>query len=303
MSRSSTIQLESVRLIQKMQLPESFVSIVNNIYLPLAEIIIYKNQAEPLFVSINGAQGTGKSTLTQFLKHLIEAESGLSVAAISLDDYYLTRAERIQLSKDVHPLFATRGVPGTHDLDLMTNTISALREKQACIIPRFDKAMDERCNDSMWTQYNSQPKKTVDIILFEGWCNHSPPQTDEELIKPINKLEELEDSSAIWRSYANDQLKNYQQKIFNHADMNIMLKAPDFNCIYEWRSLQEEKLRKTNSNNKNLQIMSKSDLNRFIQHYERISHHTLKHLPTTADIVIPIFNDHSINEILIKKSS
>jgi len=145
MGRSSTIQAESKRLIKKMQLPDSFVSIVNKIYLPLAEIIINRNQTEPLFISINGAQGTGKSTLTEFLKHLIEAESGLSVAGISLDDYYLTREERTQLAKDIHPLFATRGVPGTHDLSLMTNTISALREKKTCIIPRFDKAIDDRC--------------------------------------------------------------------------------------------------------------------------------------------------------------
>lgn len=285
-----------------MQLPDGFISIVNNIYLPLAEIIINKKQVEPLFISINGAQGTGKSTLTRFLKHLIEMESGLSVADISLDDFYLTREERIQLSKNIHPLFITRGVPGTHDLNLMKNAISALRNKQPCIIPRFDKSIDDRCNNNMWTQYNSDSKKTVDIILFEGWCNNSPQQSSEELIAPVNELEEYEDPNGIWRNYANDQLKNYHQQVFSHVDMSIMLKAPDFNCIYKWRSLQEEKLMRARSNEKDLKLMSSSELRRFIQHYERISRHTLEHLPATADIVIPVSNNHSIKNILVKKS-
>jgi len=284
----------SQQLIQQMQLPDSFMQIVERIYLPLVKIILNHKTQAPLFISINGAQGTGKSTLSKFLKYLIEAKTGDDVADISLDDFYATRQQRQQLAREVHPLLMTRGVPGTHDLDLMTSTLNTLLEGKTCDIPRFDKAMDDRMEKSQWTRVD----RPVKFVLFEGWCNHSPFQSDDELIEPVNELESSEDPQGIWRNYANEQLKHYHQEIFQHADMNIMLKAPDFEQIYEWRSLQEDKLRQNTLNSKQTRIMSVDELRRFIQHYERISRHTLAHLPDTANIVIPIDTDHSITEII-----
>jgi len=294
MSWTNKIQMISQTLIDEMQLPADFKQIVESIYLPLISHILDKKSDQPLFININGAQGTGKSTLTHFLKHLIEAETCFSVAAISLDDFYLTRSERETLAQSLHPLLQTRGVPGTHDVQLMENTLSKLLEGNTCSIPRFNKAVDDRYTQEHWTQCN----KSTDIILFEGWCNHSPPQNDKGLLTPINKLESTEDPEGIWRHYANDQLKYYHRKIFNHADMSIMLKAPDFEKIFEWRSLQEDKLKKNAKPSEQSHIMSAEELKRFIQHYERITRHTLQYLPTTADIVIPVAEDHSIKSII-----
>lgn len=292
MSFTNKTQEVSQALIAKMQLPADFKQIVESVYLPLIARILDKKSNKPLFISINGAQGTGKSTLSHFLKHLIEAESGFSVAEISLDDFYSTRAEREQLAKSVHPLLQTRGVPGTHDLKLMENTLSMLYEGDACLIPRFNKAMDDRYPHEQWTS----SKNNTDIVLFEGWCNHSPPQSDNELLSPINELESKEDTEGVWRHYANDKLKDYHAKVFDHADMTIMLKAPDFEKIYEWRSLQEEKLKQNTQDCEQSHIMSADKLKRFIQHYERITRYTLQHLPDRADIVIPIAADHSIEK-------
>lgn len=287
-------QTMSQTLIAQMQLPADFIEIVQSIYLPLMSAILQKKSDRPLLISINGAQGTGKSTLTYFLKHLIEAESGYSTVEMSLDDFYLTRTERQQLSESVHPLLKTRGVPGTHDIELLENTITTLLDGQAGKIPRFNKAVDDRSPAEKWTTCH----KSTDIILFEGWSNHSPVQTEQELATAINELEETEDKDAVWRHYANEQLKIYHSKIFNHADMTLMLKAPNFEKIYEWRSLQEEKLKQKTQSSDHSHVMSESQLQRFIQHYERITRHTLNHLPTLADIVIPIASDHSIEKII-----
>lgn len=223
---------------------------------------------------------------------MIEKQSGLSVAEISLDDFYSTRAERERLARSVHPLLQTRGVPGTHDLHLMENTLSMLLEGHACLIPRFNKATDERHSDDQWTSCS----KNTDIVLFEGWCNHSPAQGEQELLSPINELESEEDREGVWRHYANEQLKDYHIKIFNYANMSIMLKAPGFEKIYQWRSLQEEKLKQITEASEESLIMSPGKLKRFIQHYERITRHTLQNLPSKADIVIPIRADHSIEK-------
>jgi len=294
MSSINKTQIISQALMKKMQLPTEFERIVESIYLPLTALILNKKSDQPLFISINGAQGTGKSTLTHFLKHLIEAEAGFSVAEISLDDFYLTRAERKQLATSIHPLLQTRGAPGTHDIELMENTISMLLEGRRCMIPRFNKAMDDRHNEDEWTTSN----KDTNIVLFEGWCNHSPAQTSDELLIPVNELESEHDKEGVWRHYANDNLKRYHEKIFNYADMNIMLKAPDFENIFKWRSLQEEKLKQSTQSSKESQIMSSDKLKRFIQHYERITRNTLQHLPDTADIVIPVEADHSIKTFI-----
>jgi D-glycerate 3-kinase len=286
-------QAISQTLIDELQLPTNFQQIVESIYLPLTHHILDKKSDNPLFININGAQGTGKSTLTYFLKHLIEAETEFSVAAISLDDFYSTRSERQKLAQSLHPLLLTRGVPGTHDVQLMESTLSMILNGQACSIPRFNKALDDRYTEDQWTFC----KKNTDIILFEGWCNHSPVQSEKELSTPINKLESEEDPEGVWRHYANEQLKDYHLRIFSHADMSIMLKAPDFEKIYEWRSLQEDKLKQNSQSSHQSYIMPPDKLKRFIQHYERITRHTLLHLPETADIVIPVAADHSIKQI------
>lgn len=283
-------------MIGEMGLPAGFTSIISEIYLPLAGQILGRQRGQPLLISINGAQGTGKSTLTTFLKRIIESEQGMRVAEFSLDDFYLTRSGREQLAKKVHPLFITRGVPGTHDLPLMLDVIEALVAGRACKAPRFNKATDDRQPENAWQEYN----EPVDIILFEGWCNSSPAQRQEELAEPVNELEAREDSEGVWRDYSNEKLKRYNEQLFNNADMTIMLKAPDFEHIYEWRRLQEHKLRASTPPDQQHRIMDDEQLKRFIQHYERISRHTLKHLPAMADMVLPITPDHAITGIEYK---
>ena len=285
-------------LIEQLRLPHDFEMIVRDIYLPLSKIIVDKKQDQPMLVSINGAQGTGKSTLTSFLRHIIESQLSYHVAELSLDDFYSSRSRRQQLGREVHPLFVTRGVPGTHDAELIESVLDALMNRQPCTAPRFDKASDERCAESEWVVY-SEP---VDVILFEGWCNQSPAQSLDELVDPVNELEACEDAEGIWRHYANEQLVDYHERFFRHADISIMLNAVEFERIYAWRSLQEQKLRQaalaSTSATQQQHVMDDKQLKRFIQHYERISRHTLAHLPHSANVVLPIAADHSITGIV-----
>ena len=291
MTRYSLLtQQRCLALKQSLLLPESFTDVVQNFYSPLSEFILEKKQNKPILVSINGAQGTGKSTLTSFVKLILESEFNSHVAAISLDDFYKTRIERNQLAQEIHPLLKTRGVPGTHDLSMMENVVSAMLNKQSCTVPVFNKAIDDRLDQKDWINYD----KDIDIILFEGWCNNSQAQMSNELIDPINDLEEKEDPDAIWRHYANENLDKYYHRLFKHADIQIMLKAPDFDHVYQWRKIQEQKLKLTSRNDVENRIMNDDELNRFIQHFERITRHALDNLPSTTDVLIPIDASHSI---------
>jgi len=295
---ASTLE-HCLALSESMLLPDTFNTIIQNICFPLSHHIIEERKRGPMLVSINGAQGTGKSTLTAFIKLIIESEFKFRVASFSLDDFYYTRVEREQLGKDVHPLLVTRGVPGTHDVDLIENVLDSLLGGRGCDVPRFNKVFDDRCLPSEWMAYDN----SIDVILFEGWCNNSPVQSLTDLVNPINELEEKEDAQGLWRHYVNEKLDEYHQRIFNQVDMSVMLKAPDFEHIYSWRSLQEQKLKSDTLADQKTQIMSHAELNRFIQHYERISRHTLKHFPEIADLVIPVSSDHSMDRIIKKNDS
>lgn len=151
----------------------------------------------PLVVGICGAQGSGKSTLVARLAQRLDR-----VATLSLDDLYLTRAEREALARDVHPLLRTRGVPGTHDIDLGMAVMASLDRGAAVRLPRFDKAIDDRSPETSWPTAAANTR----VMLFEGWCVGALPQESEALAEPANALEREEDRDGTWRRYVNDML-------------------------------------------------------------------------------------------------
>src|SRR4026208_2618132 len=104
-------------LIEAEGLPGDYRDVVDRHWRPLSEEIAERWEGRPLIVGINGAQGSGKSTLCKCLEVLLVEHQQRGVT-VSLDDLYLTRAERLEAAMDHHPLFATRGVPGTHDIAL-----------------------------------------------------------------------------------------------------------------------------------------------------------------------------------------
>ena len=116
-------QIES--FISEHRLPDTFLKLIDDHYSPLAEWVVARRQpGKTLFLGINGAQGTGKSTLADYLRLALEIEYDWHVAVLSIDDFYLTKAERTQLAEDVHPLLVTRGVPGTHDIQMLADCLN-----------------------------------------------------------------------------------------------------------------------------------------------------------------------------------
>lgn len=251
------------------------------VYLPLAQWLNQQQEQGKRIIGVNGAQGSGKSTLCKLLAVLLQHGFGKSVAVLSLDDFYLTRAQRGELAKNIHPLLQTRGVPGTHDVALAIAVLSALRQGESVSLPRFDKAQDDRVAESRW-QCIDHP---VDIVLFEGWCVGALPQPVDALQSPVNALEAQQDAQAVWRKYVNARLADEYQTLFGLLDGLLMLQVPSFDKVYEWRALQESKLD---------QGMNAAQLQHFIMHYERLTRYMLSEMPQRADRVLRIGNDHQI---------
>ena len=264
-------------------------------YLPLTNWINEQHQSVPVVIGINGSQGSGKSTLSKILCNLLQQGFGKKVVTLSIDDLYKTRKQRFEMAESIHPLFKTRGVPGTHDIELAQSILSQLKQQTGPVrLPVFDKTTDDRKHEKYWPY----SKQSTDIILFEGWCIGSVPEHDSQLNQAINELEKNEDSDSNWRQYVNRQLATDYQQLFSMIDKLIMLKIPDFDKVFEWRTLQENKLRKSSTNKPSEQIMSNDELKRFIMHFERITRHTLNEMPERADIILEIDHNHQINQIL-----
>ncbi len=289
-------QIKSVvdEFILEQKLPNNFHQQVERYYLPLAEKILRRVSASNTapILGINGAQGSGKSTLAALLVPLLRALAGIRVVSLSIDDFYLSQDARKKLSQEVHPLLATRGVPGTHEVDLAMNTLKSLRLEGSVCLPAFDKAEDDRIPEYQW-QHILAP---VDLIILEGWCLGVTPEDESALVTPLNLLEANEDPQGHWRRYVNEALSKDYAQWFGMVDFWLFLKIPDFSFVQRWRWQQEAKLReRLQQEGKSLgKTLSPGSLERFIQHYERLTLQSLLVLPHRAEVVFKLNENQQI---------
>ncbi|MCW8885632.1 MAG: hypothetical protein OQK12_10325, partial [Motiliproteus sp.] len=301
------VEAEFSSTLKSLKIDIGLVEMLEAIYVPLGAWIYEKKQQKrgPLIIGINGAQGAGKSTLFTLLEVTLAEGFGQRVVGFSLDDIYKTRADRLKMAEQVHPLFVTRGVPGTHDVELGLNLLHELRSARPdkiTKIPVFDKSIDDRCPESVWQEWIG----TADIVILDGWCLGAQPQSDESLQQPINTLEEQEDPDGRWREYVNEELKGNYSRLFNMMDLLLMLKVPSMESVFEWRTLQEKKLAEridhSDSNSgEPLRIMGESEIRHFIMHYERLTREMLERMPEKADATLHLNENHKIDRIQINQ--
>jgi len=257
------------------------------------------NKKKPLIIGLAGGQGSGKTTISSILTLILKKYFKLNVFKVSIDDFYKTRKDRRLLSKNQHSLLMTRGVPGTHDIDLILKFFKKIKSKKfkSLETPKFNKAIDDRYKKSLWYKIKSKP----DVVIFEGWCVGAKAQTNKQLKKPINSLERVYDQSIKWRTHVNDQLKTKYKKLFSQLDGLLYLKAKNFNILREWRIKQERKLWLQSKNKKNLKIMSSGDIINFMQTYQRITQQMFKDAMKSSSIIMDLNSKHQIQKIKFKK--
>lgn len=268
-------------LIAAEHLGPGFAEVVEQIHRPIATRIARRHGelGRPILVGICGPQASGKSTATAVLKVLLQG-LGLRASHLSIDDVYLTRIERERLARRVHPLLATRGPPGTHDVDLLDAVTAKLLDGESLSLPSFDKAADDRRDPADWPRFDGP----ADLVMLEGWCVGMRPQPADMLATPVNALERDEDRDGVWRRFANDALAAYQP-VFERIDLLIQLRPPAFETVVGWRCEQEAKLRPRVAGRPDARVMTDDQVARFVQHYERLTRHALEEMPRRADVV------------------
>ena len=268
--------------------------------IPLCFWIIKKaSKKRPYFVGLAGGQGTGKTTISSLIKIILERYFKLKVFRISIDDFYKTRKERTNLSKRIHPMLLTRGVPGTHDVNMMLNFFRKAKSKKfrGLKLPTFNKAVDDRFNKKNWYNLKYKP----DVIIFEGWCVGAKSEKNSTLKKTINSMEKVNDQKQIWRKYVNQQLKLKYKKLYNQLNCLIYLKAKNFSLLQKWRLKQERKLWLKSKKKSNLKIMSTGDVLNFMQTYQRITQNMFRYMPKYASIILNLNSNHQIKSAVYKK--
>ena len=271
---------------------------LKKIYIPISFWIEnkYKKKGETLILGFSGGQGSGKTTVTGILKIILKKFFKRRIHVSSIDDFYKTLEDRNKISNKIHPLLKTRGVPGTHDINLVKNFFNIIRKKKfkKIKLPKFEKAMDNRLEKKYWFNIKQKPE----IVILEGWCVGARPQSNSLIKRPINILEKYEDKDLKWRKYVNEKLKKEYKKLFVMIDHFIFMKIPNFKVVFKWRLLQEKKLKKKSYSNK--KIMSYNEIKRFIMFYERITLQMIKDLSKSASVVIFLKTNHKIKKILFR---
>lgn len=234
---------------------------------------------ERTVLGLCGGQGAGKTTLAHMLVTEFERR-GVPATLLSLDDFYLSHAARQQLARSVHPLCATRGVPGTHDIAGLLAAVDAAFGESAFEVPVFDKGRDDR----------AAPRRVpggARVVIVEGWCIGARPQAREMLATAVNALEAGEDRDGAWRGWVNDALAGDYRRLGARLDYLVYLDPGAMERIVTFRLQQERGLPAA-------QRMSRAALERFVAHYERLTRWMQVDVPGRADVAVSVGDGHRI---------
>ena len=247
----------------------------------------------PYFICLTGGQGSGKTTMSEFIQLVLNEFCNKRTVGFSIDDLYKTQEERKKLADEIHPLCEVRGMPGTHDMSLgfdLLESLSKANNSSKTAIPAFNKPLDKHYPKNEWKVFRGKP----DFIFFDAWCGGVKPISENNWDPPINKLEEEMDPKGVWSKWSNQELSGDYQKFFSLIDLLILIRVPSMEHVFQSRWLQEQTLEKNTSNPEMLdKIMTQEEVYRFVMHYERLTRHILEDMPNYCDILID--RDESFN--------
>jgi D-glycerate 3-kinase len=246
-----------------------------------ARIAQLPREVIPPVVGLNGAQGSGKSTIAKLVAEALERFHDLRPALLSLDDFYLGLPPRYLMEREVHPLCVTRGVPGTHDVPTMVQTFDALDcagARTRTPLPTFDKVSDDRLAREVWPMFEGRPE----VVLLEGWCVGLQAEDVPDWTGPINALEAEMDPRGEWFQWSLAALRDDYRAIWRRIELLISIEMPqDFEMVIESRLRQEQGL----PENAEYPKMDREKISRFVQHYERFTRALWAAMPERADML------------------
>jgi D-glycerate 3-kinase len=188
-------------------------------------------------VGLSAPQGAGKSTLMRQVCRLAR-EDGLRAMSISIDDFYITRCEQIDLTARYsdNPYLQHRGYPGTHDIELGTRVLNALKsinEHGRVVVPSYDRSAHggggDRRPECNWPVVQAP----LDLAILEGWMLGFTAVSPEVLPDPhFHLINDNVRRYAAWHSY---------------LDAFVILEPEEPLFMLDWRVEAEERAKAAGS--------------------------------------------------------
>jgi D-glycerate 3-kinase len=245
---------------------------LNYLHESLSDLQSRPSPHTPLIISVSGPQGSGKSYLSDLLSGAIKSKYALKTTVISLDDWYLSHEDQLELAKKGNPLLKGRGLPGTHDFQTVKEFIEFIESgkeggdfhDKRLYVPRYDKSLYGGEGDRSKTEVEWIYSESIDVIILEGWFLGFIP-IDDQLIDV--EYTESEPTSVL-RKYkiddileVNDYLKRYTP-LWNLVDVSIFYSTDDITNVVRWRTEQEHELIKLKGEG-----MADEEIKKFLQRY------------------------------------
>ena len=263
---------------------------------PLLEKIINLHRLnKTIIIGIQGGQGTGKTTIVNFIRDILK-KLEYQVESFSIDDFYLIYKEREKLGEKYkdNPFYQIRGMPGTHRVKFLLDTLKKIKQGKEFELPIFDKSLHGAKGDVLKKTINV--KQRPDFVLFEGWCLGIPNVSIKELAE-ISKnnnlnLEKLDPNlkhSKLVLKFA----KRYQ-RIWKLLDYITMIKpsSPDFHKA--WRYNQEQELKKKTGSGK-----TKKEIGDFVDFYLPFTYVCYEKIK--PDLTLLVKENHKFYRIIWKR--
>ena len=191
----------------------------------------------PIIIGFSGLPGSGKSTLGFWIDS-VARDIGLEIKVISLDDFYLSGNE-MDLAMSGNPWNVPRGFPGSHSMDLLSDSLDTFSKTGIIKSPIFDKSLrDGKGDRSCWFEGKTK------VLILEGWFVGCEPisnhiEIDVNYDDKINlSLSPIEQE---YRNYIQESLIDYS-KIWKKFDKIWHLKSSVFNNTILWKTQQEEEM-------------------------------------------------------------
>ncbi len=250
------------------------------------KLLSQRQPSQHFVIGISGAQGSGKSSLAAALQQLW-LTLGVQTDVVSLDDYYLEPEDRLKRARLWHPLFAERGVPGTHDTRLLLSQIQAFKRKEPQHWRRYDKGLDSAARPGVDSTATGTQATTARLLILEGWCVGLKAQQLGALRHSINRLEQHQDPDMQWRRQVNQQLVGDYQRIWQELQRLIWLQAPDWLAVCRWRGWQERALQQQGKGK------TPAELEHFMLYFQRLTEESWRQLPDCADFILSLDQQHN----------
>ena len=108
---------------------------------------------------------------------------------------------------------------------------------------------------------------------------------------PINRREQIDDPDGVWVRWSRQKLYSEYLALFDRVDALVMLAVSSMDAVVEGRWLQEERLWEMHSTEhahgrRRPGLMTREEVESYVELFERYTRHMLATLPGKADVVV-----------------